>query len=268
MVLVEGPMDAIAVTLAGDGDFVGVAPFGTAFTDTQADKLVPHIGGSRPDPIVATDADVAGQQAAHRAFWQLAALTAKPQHLVVADGKDPAELLQTAGPEALHAALSAPTDLADAVIAARLSEYTDRLDTVEGRVFATRRAAEVIAALSDGWIERTDRLVDQTGIAKHTAMSEVIDAVEAWTADPRGLAKKHIAERTPILRTPEPDTATTAASPTPRSRTRTQRAVSTSASSTLLATSLAQAHAGLRRSAAETTKLWHGPAAPKQTGWP
>ncbi len=215
VVLVEGPMDAIAVTLAGDGDFVGVAPLGTAFTDTQADKLRPHIGSSKPDPIVATDADAAGQTAAYRAFWQLAARTADPQHLVVADGKDPAEMLQTAGPEALHAALSSPTDLADAVLAARLSQYTNKLDTVEGRVFATRRAAEVIAALPDGWIEHIDRLVEQTGISKQTAMSEVLDAVEAWTADPRGLAKKHIAERTPILRTSEPATADTSAAGSP-----------------------------------------------------
>ena len=78
VVLVEGPMDAIAVTLAGDGDFVGVAPLGTAFTDTQADKLRPHIGAGKPDPIVATDADAAGQKAAYRAFWQLAARTADP----------------------------------------------------------------------------------------------------------------------------------------------------------------------------------------------
>ncbi len=145
VVLVEGPMDAIAVTLAGDGDFVGVAPLGTAFTDTQADKLRPHIGTGRPDPIVATDADAAGQQAAHRAFWQLTARGANPQHLVAADSKDPAEMLQTAGPEALHSALTRPTDLAGAVIAARLSEYTNRLNTVEGNVLAARRAAEVIA---------------------------------------------------------------------------------------------------------------------------
>ena len=195
VVLVEGPMDAIAVTLAGDGDFVGVAPLGTAFTDTQADKLRPHIGAGKPDPIVATDADAAGQKAAYRAFWQLAARTADPQHLVVADGKDPADMLQTAGPAALHAALSSPTALAGAVIAARLSECAGRLGTVEGRVFATRRAAEVIAALPDGWIEHIDRLVGQTGISKQTAMSEVIDAVEAWTADPRGLVNKHLAER-------------------------------------------------------------------------
>jgi DNA primase catalytic core len=204
VVLVEGPMDAIAVTLAGNGDFVGVAPLGTAFTDTQADKLRPHIGGSRPNPIVATDADAAGQKAAHRAFWQLTARGANPQHLVVADGKDPAEMRQTAGPEALRTALSSPTDLAGAVITARLSEYTDRLNTVEGGVLAARRAAEIIAALPAGWIEHIDHLVDKTGVSKQTAISEVIAAAEAWTADPRGLAKKHLGERPPILPIPGP----------------------------------------------------------------
>ena len=204
VVLVEGPMDAIAITLAGNRNFVGVAPLGTAFTDTQADKLQPHIGPGRPDPIVATDADAAGQQAAHRAFWQLTARGAHPQHLAAAGGKDPAEILQTSGPEALHTVLSAPTSLASAVITARLSEHTKQLDTAEGRVRATRRAAEVIAALPDDWIEHIDRLVDKTAISKQTAMLEVIAAAEAWTADPRGLAKKHLGERLPILPTPEP----------------------------------------------------------------
>ena len=203
VVLVEGPMDAIAVTIAGNGDFVGVTPLGTAFTDTQADKLLPHIRSGRPDPIVATDSDAAGQQAAHRAYWQLTARGANPQHLVIPNGKDPAEMLQTTGPQALHTALTRPTGLAGAVIAARLSEHTDRLDTVEGRVFAVRRAAEVIAALPDGWIEHIDHLVHETGVSKQTAISEVIAAAEAWTADPRGLAKKHLAVRPPILPTPE-----------------------------------------------------------------
>jgi DNA primase len=59
-VLVEGPLDALAVTLAGDGRYVGIAPLGTAFTDAQADRLRPFIGGGRPGIIVATDADLAG----------------------------------------------------------------------------------------------------------------------------------------------------------------------------------------------------------------
>ena len=47
-VLVEGPLDAIAVTLAADGAAVGVAPLGTAFTDAQADSLRRYLGPGRP----------------------------------------------------------------------------------------------------------------------------------------------------------------------------------------------------------------------------
>ena len=66
-VIVEGPIDAIAVTLAGDGRYIGVAPLGTSLTDEQATQLAHH----GIDPIVATDADVPGQVAAERAFWHL-----------------------------------------------------------------------------------------------------------------------------------------------------------------------------------------------------
>ncbi len=38
-VIVEGPMDAIAVTLASRGRYIGVAPLGTSLTDEQAAQL-------------------------------------------------------------------------------------------------------------------------------------------------------------------------------------------------------------------------------------
>jgi DNA primase len=41
-VIVEGPMDAIAVTLASGGRYIGVAPLGTSLTDEQASQLAHH----------------------------------------------------------------------------------------------------------------------------------------------------------------------------------------------------------------------------------
>ena len=67
-VLVEGPFDALAVTLAGNAQYVGVAPLGTALTDEQARQLATL----STSPIVATDADPAGRAAAERDFWLLA----------------------------------------------------------------------------------------------------------------------------------------------------------------------------------------------------
>ncbi|WP_233488955.1 MobF family relaxase [Blastococcus sp. TF02-09] len=177
-VIVEGPLDALAVTLAGDGRYVGIAPLGTAFTDAQADRLRPFIGEGQPGVIVATDADSAGQQAAQRIFWQLTARGDDPRHLAVATGKDPAELLQMAGPTALIGALAASPSLAGTLIDARVAVYADRLDTVEGQVHATRRAAEVIAALpTTSWPAHLTELVARTAIAPDIALSEVFDAM-------------------------------------------------------------------------------------------
>jgi DNA primase catalytic core len=184
-VLVEGPLDALAVTLAGSGDYVGVAPLGTTFTDAQADRLSPFIGGGRPGVIVATDTDRAGQLAAQRMFWQLTARGDDPRHLAVPTGKDPAELLQTAGAAVLRQALVASPSLASALIDARVAVYADRLDTVEGQVHATRRAAAVIAALpSTSWPAHLTYLVAHTGIAPDIALFEVIEAAEPSRKEP------------------------------------------------------------------------------------
>jgi DNA primase len=59
-VLVEGPLDAIAVTAAGAGRYAGVAPCGTALTAAQVAVLDTHAGP-------------AGRQAALRAYELLAA---------------------------------------------------------------------------------------------------------------------------------------------------------------------------------------------------
>jgi DNA primase catalytic core len=183
-VLVEGPIDALAVTLAGDGDFVGIAPLGTAFTDAQAEALRPFLGDGKPGIIVATDADRAGQQAAQRIFWQLTARGDDPRSLAIPTGKDPAELLQTAGSTVLRHALAASPSLASALIDARVAVYADRLDTVEGQVHAARRAAEVIAALpSSSWPAHLTQVVARTGIAPEIALSVAFEAARVRHED-------------------------------------------------------------------------------------
>ncbi|WP_375497642.1 toprim domain-containing protein, partial [uncultured Jatrophihabitans sp.] len=219
-VVVEGPMDALAVTLAGtnpDGstDYVGVAPLGIAFTYTQADALRPYISTCDHGPdaptrapiVVATDNDRAGQQAAHRAFWQLVARGEDPRHLVVTHGKDPAELLHSDGAAALRAGLESAAPLADQVIADRTAPFADRLDTIEGRVHAARRAADVIGALpAETWLARANATADQFGLAPTTVINDVLDRGHEWTEDPRALARQRIAERLPEPARPAPAT--------------------------------------------------------------
>jgi len=184
-VLVEGPLDAIAITLASGGRAVGVAPLGTAFTNRQADLLRPYLGDGKPGVIVASDADPAGQQAAVRAYWQLTARGGNPRQLVMAAGTDPAELLQTAGPQALQVALTQSPTLARTLIDARLADWADRLDTAEGLVFAARSAAEVIGALPpEQWLENITYLETLLDTLPGQVHLEVLEAGQAWTLDP------------------------------------------------------------------------------------
>ncbi len=88
-VLVEGPMDAIAVTLATGGEYVGVAALGTALTREQARQLRRYTDV----PIVATDNDKAGQAAAERDYWILTDLGHDPLHATLPEGTDPADLV-------------------------------------------------------------------------------------------------------------------------------------------------------------------------------
>ena len=53
-VIVEGPMDAVAVTIASGGRYLGVATLGTSLTDEQAAELTSMCR----HPVVATDVPV------------------------------------------------------------------------------------------------------------------------------------------------------------------------------------------------------------------
>ena len=194
-VLVEGPLDAIAITLAGQGAAVGVAPLGTAFTDAQADSLRPYLGAGQPGVIVATDADEAGHKAAVRAYWQLTARGGNPTHLVMPDGHDPASLRYHAGPAALREALTDPPTLARTLIDARVGQFADRIHHVEGPVLAVRSAAEVIGALPpEHWLEHIDYLNSIVQTIPGESHLAVLDAGHAWIADPDGLSRARLAE--------------------------------------------------------------------------
>ena len=206
-VLVEGPVDALAITLAGQGRYIGVAPLGTAFTHVQAKRLRPYRDNPAGPVIVATDADTAGQHAAYRDFWQLTARHHNPRHLLIPHGTDPAEFYQTNGPDALRDLLDQAHPLADHVIAMRTAPFIDRLDTVEGRIHALRRAAPVIAALPpDQWSDRAATLSQQLDVSHGVALNEILDAHTAWSNDPNSQARAHAAERLAPLPPPTPTT--------------------------------------------------------------
>ncbi|KQY57638.1 MobF family relaxase [Nocardioides sp. Root140] len=177
-VVVEGPMDAIAVTLAGAGRYVGVAPLGTSLTEEQATQLA----GVGRDPVVATDADLAGQVAAERDFWMLTPHGMDPGYARFPEGLDPADILAQRGPAALTAALASGHKLGDQVLAERL----DHLPPEQARSAAMRILA---ARPSHSWAPGTEQVSARLQLSQVHARRELRDAVTTWDADPRKAAQ-------------------------------------------------------------------------------
>ena len=147
-VLVEGPMDAYAVTLAGEGRYVGVAPLGTSLTEQQAAQLARI---SR-DPIVATDPDVAGQVAAERAYWLLTQHGLDPTYARFPEGLDPADVLTQRGPGALVAALDSASPLGQVLLDERVNNLDPAAALLEAvQVLAARRPEDGRTARSS-WV--------------------------------------------------------------------------------------------------------------------
>lgn len=182
-VLVEGPMDAVAVTLAGEGAYVGVAPLGTSLTQAQALQLA-HLERT---PIVATDADLAGRVAAERAFWMLAQHNLDAAALDLPETADPADVLRGQGPAALRALLDSPQPLGSVLVAERLANVPP-----DG---ALNAAAQVLSARHpDAWepgvAEITSRLHTSTTAARRALSVHAAD----WNRDPAKQAHERLGE--------------------------------------------------------------------------
>ncbi|MDF1705845.1 MAG: MobF family relaxase [Aeromicrobium sp.] len=172
-VLVEGPFDAIAVTLASGGAFVGVAPLGTSTTDEQAAQLA----ALHPTPLVATDGDLAGRIAAERDLWLLAPHLVSPRVVPMPIGADPASMLEQRGPAQLVALLQQHRDLAALLVDERLTNLPDSAQR-------STQAAEVIAVMAP---EKWEALIATTAAAgaldADQLRTEVASAAHTFNSD-------------------------------------------------------------------------------------
>jgi DNA primase catalytic core len=180
-VIVEGPMDAIAVTLASGGRYVGVAPLGTSLTDEQVGQLA----GLGKNPIVATDADIAGQVAAERDFWVLATHRLDPRYARLPEGSDPADLLARHGPAALTAALEQARPLGDQLINERLTNLPPEQAQLEAtRVLAARPPAY--------WDAASGTISSRLNVPLDAVRQTLLAHVKGWNGDPGRAATKRL----------------------------------------------------------------------------
>jgi DNA primase len=204
-VLVEGPMDVLAVGLAdergrtGGPGFVGIAPCGTALTAAQVGVLDRAAGGLAANGVVvAFDGDDAGRRAAVRAYDLLRQTGAWPHALDLPAGQDPAGVLQLHGPAGLHAALlsAAGRPLADLVIDERIDRYTDQLRWPEGQLAAGRAAAKAVVTLPP---EQIPRQVVRLVARLHLPAAEVTGMlVDALTDSTRRVTEPLVRHEAPV----------------------------------------------------------------------
>ncbi|MBB1510612.1 MobF family relaxase [Tessaracoccus sp. MC1756] len=163
-VLVEGPMDAIAVTLAGEGTYIGVAPLGTSLTPEQTLLLRNH-----PATLLATDADPAGDHAAENAFWLLAQHRFDPHRVNLPNGSDPAQLLHEHGVGHLRQTLADTQPQARAMIHDHTEQPAGHSDD---------RLIEITAARAPHHWPGTLLLLDSKSAER------LVSRINAWTGDP------------------------------------------------------------------------------------
>ena len=183
-VLVEGPMDAIAITIVTDGKAVGLAPLGTSLTDEQAAQL--HTIGRTP--VIATDADSAGRVASERAFWLLEPYGIDPLNARLPDGSDPADLVASGEFERLTTAIADAHPLAHTLV-------DDILGSEPGAEDALQALRVVAAQPSASWAAAVARIAEQSGLSAGLLESTLVSLVHAWNSNPRRVAQQVASRR-------------------------------------------------------------------------
>ncbi|WP_433501696.1 toprim domain-containing protein (plasmid) [Sphaerimonospora sp. CA-214678] len=187
-VIVEGPFDAIAVTLAGGGRYVGVATCGTALTTMQVAALS-RVADLDAGVVVTFDGDSAGVRGAARTFDLLPDVEA----VRLPEGKDPSAILTQNGPVALARLLEGErVPLADVVVDAELDRFP-RLRFPEDRMRAMQAVAPIVAGLPSGQIARqVVRTATRLNLDVMVVNETVVTAIEQTPSTP-----SHRPEATP-----------------------------------------------------------------------
>ncbi|GEM_PF-1854734 len=164
LVRVEGPFDAIATTVAGQGRYAGVAPLGTALTATQADTLAARSGGR---VWTALDGDPAGSKATEADFWMLTERGVDARALPMLRGSDPAQLWRD-DPEMFRTLL----DVGDAAPTAGVAVIDNTLRDLRGPLRAgDADAFDELAATQDRVAAALPADADRDQLARYTTTS-------------------------------------------------------------------------------------------------
>ncbi|WP_319561595.1 DNA primase [Marispirochaeta sp.] len=164
--LCEGYMDVMALAQAGIAE--SIAPLGTSFTQDQANLLKRYADKG----VVLFDNDDAGQNAASKAVILCAKSGIETSIARVSGGKDPADILEKEGGQALQKSLQYTINSFDYLVEKAMSRFSS--GTPEGK----HRILSEIAP----FLEAQDSAVKRDGYL--TRLSDMLEVnVTALTAD-------------------------------------------------------------------------------------
>jgi DNA primase len=169
VILCEGYTDVIALHQAGFANVVGL--MGTALTDQQVGEL----SRLAQTVLLALDADSAGQEAMLKAYKLAAQRKLELRVVELPEGADPAELVQSGGPEAVAEAVS------------------------RSLPFVRFRVERVLAGGDDRTPEGRDRMIEQlrpifATLPESAMRMELTRLVSGRLGLPEGLAERLVAE--------------------------------------------------------------------------
>jgi len=183
LVLVEGPLDALAVDLVNANHQTRLAPLalcGTAVTRAHGaivgDLVKGHV-------IAALDRDSAGVKAAEATYHALGGQVASVLAAKLPPGSDPAQALAVAGTRGLQHQLAQVQQLADAIVDDHIDTWPSISDNAEARVACLREVTRVIARMTPhDATQQAARLAEILGLDHRTVSRELTDAVTAPSA--------------------------------------------------------------------------------------
>ena len=176
--LVEGPLDAIAVNATLPDTYAAVAPCGTAITPAHIEAIAVHADLATSGLVIALDGDPAGQAGAIRAWRTLRDVAGPVDAAVLPDRQDPADLLSSRGGTRVRDSLLTVIPLADLLIDERLQRFGGALEFVESRITAAKAAAALIAELQPDQIARqVTRVAAGTGMDSTDITALVASAI-------------------------------------------------------------------------------------------
>jgi DNA primase len=201
MIVVEGYMDAIALSQAGFADVV--APLGTALTENQIEKLWSMV----ETPTLCFDGDSAGQKAADRAMLRAIPMLKPGYSLAIASlpvGVDPDDLLRLKGTAAFQLILETAQPLADRLWTYELAQ--GETDTPERRAGLKARLNERVSGIGDTLVKQEyskqlqDKFFENFGWgwrkSEVNGVRRAIDASRAEASDSRIDVKGRIERQT------------------------------------------------------------------------